>query len=83
MTVLKNHADKNVLLSYFSCVESDYVHSCHMCVKDTLKEENFYQNLNFSISLMRNSLKLNSAYYEILGNLSMIAAYTIDIHQSK
>ena len=38
----------------------------------------FSGNLNFAISLMANSLYFNSAYYFILGNLSIIA-YIMEI----
>ena len=44
----------------------------------TLQEEMFDWNLNLAISLMVNSLNLNSAYYYIFRNLSMIA-YMIEI----
>ena len=58
----------------------------------TLEEEKFYWNLNFAISIMANSLNLDSAYY-IYRNLSMIAyhysfrnlsmiAYTVEIQKS-
>ena len=48
----------------------------------TLKEENFYWNLNFVISLMANSLNLKFAYSFIFRNLSTIA-YIIEIQNSK
>ena len=44
----------------------------------TLQEEMFDWNLNLAISLMVNSLNLNSAYYYIFRNLSM-TAYMIEI----
>ena len=40
---------------------------------DTLQEPHFHWNLNFAISLMANSLNLNSAYNYVFRNLSMIA----------
>ena len=38
----------------------------------TLQEENFYWNITFTISIVANSLNLNSAYYYIFRSLSMI-----------
>ena len=48
----------------------------------TLQEENIHRNLNYAISLKSNSLNLNSAYYYIFRNLSMIA-FIIEIQKSK
>ena len=48
----------------------------------TLNEENFCWNLSFAISLMANSLNLNSAYYSIFRNLSKIG-YMIEGQKSK
>ena len=42
----------------------------------TLQEESFHWNLNFAISLTANLLNLNSSYYFIFLNLSMIAYIT-------
>ena len=50
-------------------------------VSSTLQEENFHWNLNFAIEKF-NSLNLNSIYYYIFRNLSMIA-YMIKIQNSK
>ena len=47
-----------------------------------LQEVNFLCNQNFAISLKANSLNLNSAYYFVLGNLSM-TAYIIKIEKSE
>ena len=44
-----------------------------------VQEEDFHWNLNFAISLMGNSLNLNSTYYFIFRNLSMIAYIVIKI----
>ena len=45
----------------------------------TLQEENFhYYILIFAVMQIENSLNLNSAYYYVFRNLSMIA-YTIEI----
>ena len=38
-----------------------------------LRDEKFHWNLSFTILLMANSLNLNSAYYNIFRNLSIIA----------
>ena len=58
-----------------------YIDGCIKCVHVTLQEEKNHWNLNFAILLfMANSL--NSAYYSIFRNLSMIA-YIIEIHKSK
>ena len=38
----------------------------------TLQEENFHWNSNFAIWLMGNSLNLNSVFYYIFRNFSMI-----------
>ena len=46
-------------------------------VANTLQEGNFHQNLIFAVLLMVN---LNSAYYYIVGNLSMIA-FIIEIQK--
>ena len=37
------------------------------------KEENFYWNITFTISMVANSLNLNSPYYYIFRSLSMVA----------
>ena len=44
-----------------------------MVIQNTLQEENVHRNLNFAISPIANSLNFNSACYQILRNLSMIA----------
>ena len=49
---------------------------------NALQEEHFYWILNFAISLMANSLNLNSAYYYIFRNLLMMANI-IQIQKSK
>ena len=43
--------------------------------------KNFLWNFNFAISLMKNLLNLNSAYYSIFRKLSMMA-YIIEIQKS-
>ena len=47
-----------------------------------LQEANSHWNLNLAISLMAYSLNINSAYYFIFRNLSMIA-YIIEVQKSK
>ena len=49
---------------------------------NTLQEEKFHRNSNFTISLIANSLNLSSAHYYIIRNLSMIV-YMIEIQKSK
>ena len=49
-------------------------------VANTLQERNFHRNLNFAILLMAKSLNFNSAYYYIVGNLSMIG-YIIEFEK--
>ena len=48
----------------------------------TLQEGKFHWNINFAISLMANSLNLNSTYLKIFKIFSMIA-YTIEVLRSK
>ena len=48
----------------------------------TLQEENFHWILNYDSSLMENSPNLNSLYYYVFGNFSMIA-YIIEIQKSR
>ena len=47
-----------------------------------IQEEKCEWNLNFAISLMANSLNLNSTDYNTFRNLSMIA-FVIEIQKSK
>ena len=47
-----------------------------------LQHESYHWNLIFAISLMANSLNLNSAYFYIFRNLSMIAQM-IEIQEYK
>ena len=49
-------------------------------VANTLQEVNFHHNLIFAILLMAKSLNFNSAYYYIVGNLSMIG-YIIEFEK--
>ena len=57
---------------------------CHYSpqIRAARREENFHWNSNIVISLMANSLNLNSAYLKIFTNLSMIA-YIIEFQKSK
>ena len=70
----------SLLLSETLSIAHDYIHGEPFA----LQEENFHWNSNFAISLITNSLKLNSAYrYNIIfKNLTMIA-YMIEIQKSK
>ena len=62
----------HVYLTYYFIslsIAHDYVHGEPF----VLQEENFHWNLNFAISLIANSLKLNSAYRYIFKSLTMKA----------
>ena len=56
--------------------------SFYSVVLSVLQDESFHWILNFAILLMANLLNLNSAYYHIFRNLSMMA-YMIEIQESK
>ena len=50
----------------------------------TLQEEKFHCNLSFAISLMANTLILNSVFYYIFRKLSMVAhIHVFKIQKSK
>ena len=53
-----------------------------MIIYPTLREENSHWNLSFAISLLANSLNLNSVYYYIYGRISM-RGYIIEIQKQK
>ena len=63
------HSVANALMEIFNY---SFVVLFTKSIQKYTKEENFHCNLNFAISLMANSLNLNTAYY-IFRNLSMIA----------